>query len=134
MKIGWRGVSGMLAVLIIGVVLGVVLDRAILVAHSHAGSQDGHEAEHNLLVDRLRSDLDLTDAQLREIESSLARQQASVDSAWLDIRGHLHNSVDSLRSAIERVLTPEQERGFEDWWAKFHAEGDGRPGMDGAHN
>ena len=134
MKIGWRGVSGMLAVLIIGVVLGVVFDRAILVAHSHAGSQDGHDAEHNLLVDRLRSDLDLTDAQLREIESILVRQQAAVDSAWLDIRGHLHNSVDSLRSAIERVLTPEQERGFDDWWAQFHSEGDGRPGMDGTHH
>ena len=119
MKIVWRGVTGILAVLIIGVVLGIALDRAIL-AHSHVDSHSGHEAEHRLLVDRLRSDLGLSAEQLREIESILYQQRAVVDSAWLHVRGHLHNSVDSVRGAIERVLTPEQRHGFGEWWAQLH--------------
>ena len=133
MKIGWRGITGMLAVLIIGFVLGIVLDRAML-AHSHAPTHDGHEAEHRLLVEQLRSDLGLTEAQLREVESILYQQQAAVDSAWLHIRGHLHNSVDTVRSAIERVLTPEQRRGFSDWWAQLHTDGEGGPETSGTHN
>ena len=133
MKIVWRGVTGILAVLIIGVVLGITLDRAIL-AHSHAASHLDHESEQNLLADRLRSDLDLTDAQLREVESILVQQQAAVDSAWLHVRGHLHNSVDSVRSAIERVLTPEQRRGFRGWWDELHTGGEGGPGTGGNHN
>ena len=133
MKIVWRGVTGILAVLIIGVVLGITLDRAIL-ARSHAASHGSHESEQSLLAERLRSDLDLTDAQLREVESILVQQQAAVDSAWLNVRGHLHNSVDSVRSAIERVLTPEQRRGFGDWWDELHAEGEGGPGTSGNHN
>ena len=133
MKIVWRGVTGILAVLIIGVVLGITLDRAIL-AYSHAASHGDHESEQSLLAERLRSDLDLTDAQLREVESILVQQQAAVDSAWLDVRGHLHNSVDSVRSAIERVLTPEQRRGFGDWWDELHAEREGGSGTGGNHN
>ena len=133
MKIVWRGVTGILAVLIIGVVLGITLDRAIL-AHSHAASHGDHESEQSLLAERLRSDLDLTDAQLREVESILVQQQAAVDSAWLNVRGHLHNSVDSVRSAIERVLTPEQRRGFSDWWDQLHVGGEGGSGTGGIHN
>ena len=133
MKIVWRGATGLLAVLIIGVVLGVMLDRAML-AHSHAASHEGHEAERRLLVERLKSDLDLTDAQLREIETILYQQQAAVDSAWADVRGHLHNSVDSVRNAIERVLTPEQQRGFSDWWTQIHPDEEGRQGTAGNHN
>jgi Spy/CpxP family protein refolding chaperone len=133
MKIVWRGVTGILAVLIIGVALGITIDRAIL-AHSHAASHRDHESEESLLVQRLRSDLDLTDAQLREVESILVQQQATVDSAWLNVRGHLHNSVDSVRSAIERVLTPEQRRGFGDWWDQLNVGGVGGSGTGGNHN
>jgi Spy/CpxP family protein refolding chaperone len=133
MKIGWRGITGMLAVLIIGLVLGIVLDRAML-AHSHAPTDNGREAEHHQFVERLRSDLGLTETQLREVESVLYQQQAAVDSAWLHIRGHLHNSVDTVRSAIERVLTPEQRREFSAWWAQFRPTGDGLPETSGNHN
>lgn len=132
MKIVWRGVTGILAVLIIGVVLGIILDRAIL-AHSQGASLSGHETENRLLVDRLRSDLGLSDDQLREIESILYQQQAVVDSAWLHVRGHLHNSVDSVRSAIERVLAPEQRRGFEEWWAQVHEGREVLPGSNRDH-
>ena len=129
----WRGVTGILAVLIIGVVLGIMLDRAILV-HSHGASDSGNETERRLFVDRLRSDLGLSDEQLLEIESILYQQQAVVDSAWLDVRSHLHDSVDSLRNAIERVLTPEQREGFDEWWAQVHEEGrEVSPGSVGDH-
>jgi len=133
MKIGWRGISGMLAVLIMGLVLGIVLDRVML-ARSQATIHNNHEAEHGLFAEQLRSDLGLTEAQLREVESILYQQQATVDSAWLHMRGHLHNSVDTVRGAIERVLTPEQRRGFSDWWAQFHPDGEGLPGTSGIHD
>ena len=133
MMIGWRGISGVFAVLLVGLVLGIVLDRAML-AHSHANTQDGHQAEHSLLVDQLRSDLGLTEAQLREVESILYQQQATVDSAWLHVRGHLHNSVDSVRNAIERVLTPEQRSGFSAWWDRLHPDAVGLPGTSGNHD
>ena len=45
MKTAWRGITGILAVLVIGVVLGIMLDRAIL-AHSHGVSHSGQETEH----------------------------------------------------------------------------------------
>ena len=71
MKAPLRGITGIFAVLTIGGVLGILIDRALF------------------------------------------QQQAVVDSAWLHVRSHLHSSVDSVRNAIERVLTPERRQGFD---------------------
>ncbi len=133
MKIWSRGIIGVLAVLVIGIVLGIVFDRAIL-AHGHGVSHGGHEAEHRRLVEQLRSDLDLTEAQKEGIELILQRQQAAVDSAWLHVRDHLHNSVDSVRHSVERVLTPAQRSGFSEWWDRHHPENGEDPGPHGNHN
>ena len=123
---GWRlrGLLGATALLVIGGILGVAIDRTVLRRHGGVAVTAGGDHDH--LVATLRHELDLDDAQLEAIRAIVDRHQARVDLAWESIRPVMTTAVDSVEHEMETVLRPDQIQRFRDWFQRHRAESEGR--------
>ena len=126
---GWRlrGLLGATALLVIGAIGGVVIDRTLVRHGGGWGAEEMHaDREHNSLLMTLRHELDLDDAQLEAIRAIVDRHQARVDLAWESIRPVMTTAVDSVEHEMETVLRPDQIQRFRDWFQRHRAESEGR--------
>lgn len=119
-----------LAVLGIGVVVGVSIDRMLLhrreAARPRTGSGSpfgiigeapdttGRRRMRERIVQRMTEELTLTAAQKVSIDSIFARRELQLDSLRNHVRPALDSMRSQMRSAIEAVLTPEQRTKFEE--------------------
>lgn len=66
------------------------------------------EPEAQTTIERFADDLGLTAAQRSEIEALLDRYRASTRELWHQVRPKYRALMDSVRTEIEAVLTPDQ--------------------------
>lgn len=118
-----NGILGGAAVLLIGVALGIVLDRTVLVPpHSEASTAQDHAA----VLASLTADLHLSDAQVAQVREILDRHQATVTAAWQDTHRTLKAALDSVTTQVEAVLEPDQIEEYHEWIDRRHPTGDPR--------
>ncbi len=126
---GWRlrGLLGATALLVIGGIGGVVIDRALVRHGGWRGAEEMHaDREHNSLLMTLRHELDLDDGQVEAIRAILGHHQARVEHAWQSVRPVMLTAADSAGLEIETVLRPDQIQPFRDWFRRHRAGAEGR--------
>lgn len=125
---GWMGAALGLT-LVVGVSLGVALDRFVLTtpeAHvaadpparaegdaSRSGNANGGSSRHREpLLTRLTRELELTADQQADLEAVLASNRERADSFWKQSRGGYRSLREEFRDAIRAVLTDDQRERF----------------------
>jgi Spy/CpxP family protein refolding chaperone len=106
-----RGVLGAVSLVVLGMVLGVAIDRHLL-NEPHASAA---AALHEMTMSSAEERLDLTSDQRRQIDSIIAARRNSLRHAWQAVHSHLGAAVDSVHREIEAVLTPAQRSEFREW-------------------
>lgn len=143
------------AMLAIGIVIGVVIDRRVLPRRMESrGGRGGGGGGGNpfgmisepvdtasrnrmraRIVKRITDDLTLTTAQAAAVDEIFARRELQLDSVRARLRPQLDSLRDQMRAAMDSVFTPEQRiKSAErlkrmDDWRKRGGDG-GRPPRD----
>ena len=114
---GGRGVLGATALLVIGAVAGIAVDRTLIqpAATGHVGG-----GAHGSLIASLRNELDLDANQLDTVQAIMRHHQQQVNHTWAVIRPAMQATVDSVERQIAEVLRPEQRDRFHAWFARHH--------------
>jgi Spy/CpxP family protein refolding chaperone len=96
--------------LLTGVIVGVAVDQHMRIPRMIFSRGMGHQtfAPH-----RLEHELGLSPAQSAAVDSITHHRMAQRDSLFANMRPALRQLLDSTRSDIERVLTPDQRAKFE---------------------
>jgi hypothetical protein len=115
---------GAVSIFAIGVVGGVLLDRAILhpsalSAHTDAAART-IDATHESFLQEMRADLGLTERQASQVQEIFARHQAAVNEAWSAVHTRLDAAIDSVTTEIEAVLDLEQRFELHEWLMEKH--------------
>ena len=128
-----------------GTAAGVAADRLGLLpatrtaepsgrGHREAGERSGSRPaesedrrEGRTTIERFADDLGLTAEQHAEIDEVLERYRRSMRSMWGEVRPRYRTLVDSVRTQIEAVLTPEQVTRYRELLRSQHSE-NGRRG------
>jgi protein CpxP len=74
----------------------------------------GGGAPAGRLIERLARELDLTADQRSKVESVLTARRTRLDALQQDVRSKFEAEQESLRHEIRAVLTPEQQRKFDE--------------------
>lgn len=129
----------LVATLLIGIVLGVALDRSVLWPRLH--HPPGPPSPLEMLAqsgrppgrmrERMRRELSLTDAQSVQIDSIMARRSAAFRDVRLETEKRVKAMVDSTRAMIDSVLTPDQRVKMQQLRARRQAERRAAPSGDG---
>jgi Spy/CpxP family protein refolding chaperone len=107
-----RAVLAALSLLVLGAVIGIMLDRHLHPASSHASPA---AALHDMTMASLDEYVDLTTDQRRQIDSIIAARHSSLRNAWQMVHTQLGAAADSVHQDIEAILTPEQRTAFRAW-------------------
>jgi Spy/CpxP family protein refolding chaperone len=107
-----RAVLGAASLVVLGMVLGVAIDRHLLPNRSHTSAA---AALHEMTMASAEERLDLTSDQRRQIDSIIAARHNSLRHAWQAVHSHLGAAVDSVHREIEAILTPAQRSEFREW-------------------
>ena len=117
---------GAVSILVIGVVLGVLLDRVVLhpsaSAADHPSATLALDASHEGIIRELSADLGLTAEQASKVHEILSRHQAAVNDAWSAVHPLLEAAIDSVTEEIAAVLEPEQRNRLHVWLLERHGE------------
>ncbi|MEO7040670.1 MAG: hypothetical protein ABI035_00240 [Gemmatimonadaceae bacterium] len=100
----------LVAVLVIGIALGVTLDRFWVMRTLPASPMNSA-----MLISEMDRRLHLDVAQRDTIANVLRRHQRTVDSAWARVRPSLHAVIDSSQREILGVLRPDQRSAYLAW-------------------
>ncbi len=117
---------GAASILVIGIVLGVLLDRVVL--HRSASALDlpsaalALDASHEQFLQELHDDLGLTAKQASQVQEILSRHQGAVNEAWSAVHSLLEAAIDSVTEEIEAVLEPGQRERLHGWLLERHGE------------
>lgn len=115
-----RATISLIAVLVLGVAVGVGGDRLWLMRMQPASMSASMAMEPASLVREMDRRLELDSAQHTAIAAILARHQRVVDSMWARIRPALHAGIDSSQREILDVLHPDQRGPYLSWLATAH--------------
>jgi Spy/CpxP family protein refolding chaperone len=100
-----------------GIAGGIAIDRRVLAAPGGRATERGmarleggprEGRGHTPVIERFATDLGLTPEQRTEIETILDHYRLSMRAVWQDFRPHYGAIMDSTRTRIEQVLTPQQ--------------------------
>lgn len=112
----------LVAVLVIGIALGVTLDRFWVMRSLPASPMNSAT-----LISEMDRRLHLDVAQRDTIANVLRRHQMTVDSAWARVRPSLHAVIDSSQREIIAVLRPDQRSAYLAWIRSHKMRGSGMP-------
>jgi hypothetical protein len=112
----------LVAVLVIGIALGVTLDRFWVMRAMPASPMNSAT-----LISEMDRRLHLDVAQRDTIASVLRRHQMTVDSAWARVRPSLHAVIDSSQREIMAALRPDQRSAYLAWIRSHAMRGSGMP-------
>lgn len=133
-----RGPSRILAagllviVATLGILGGIVLDRAVLRPPGPSGMWAMHEGLHGPssrasrselrqhLGDQIAADLDLSVAQREQLSLVLERHEGRLTLALADARPRLRRILEEIHQEIGAFLTPQQRERFENRWMARH--------------
>jgi hypothetical protein len=116
--------------LIAGFVIGVAGDRLVLLRSGQLYPKRAVSFAASHLVDRLGRDLQLSDAQKRDVRAIVERHHARIDAAWANVRPQVRREIDAANVEIEAVLTPEQRTKFRELRSKVEQRRRRRGGPD----
>jgi len=115
----WMSVS-LLATLVIGVGAGVLVDRLLLMPLVYSSTRDvaprgrDHRGHGRQMMERLRAELDLSDAQAEAVSEVMDKNHETAQRFWKESR----EEFDSLRAQFRRdfreVLTDAQNERFDE--------------------
>ena len=116
----WFVAAGIIVMsLLTGVIVGVAVDRRMLLhrpggpfflSHGGGGFVGGHV---RMAPERLKDELGLSPAQTVSVDSIMRHRMSQRDSLMAHTWPVMRQLLDSTRTDIERVLTPEQRTKFE---------------------
>ncbi len=123
------------AVFLAGVGGGMMFDRffgppprraPVMTNRGAAGFAFGPEAP--MVMRRLVRDLNLTSDQQAQLDKIFADGRQRLQQTQSEVRARFEDQQKQLREAIEKILTPDQRKRFEDWLAREPLPGIRRPG------
>ena len=128
-----RALVGSASTLAIGIVIGISVDRVVVV-HGHDGPRAPGvvvigPGEANAAFHELTEHLDLNEDQAAEAQEIFSAHQASVDTAWTAVQDHLGLAIASVLRELESVLDSGQLARLHEWMAERH--GTVPPNTDG---
>lgn len=117
-----------------GAAAGVAADRLDLLpefvradeAERERRGDDRDRREGETTIERFADELGLSRAQRAEIDGILDRYRTSMRGIWQDVRPRYRSLVDSVRTQIEGVLTPEQVTAYRSLLERRRGDRDGR--------
>jgi hypothetical protein len=112
----------LVAVLIIGVAVGMTIDRFWVTRAAPGGPMSSA-----ILIREMDRRLHLDAAQRDTIASVLRRHQTTVDSAWARLRPSVHAVIDSSQREIIAVLRPDQRSAYVAWIRSHTMKASGMP-------
>ena len=123
-KQSMRPLVGSASMLVIGIVIGVAIDR-VTVVHGHGGAHAPRvvviaSGEPDAAFSELTEHLDLSEEQAGEAREIFSAHQASVDTAWTAVQDHLGLAIQSVMRELESVLEPGQLGRLHQWMAERH--------------
>jgi len=95
-----------------GILVGVAGDHLYLVRNGRLFPRHASGFSSAHMADRLRRDLDLTDAQKTQVQEIIERHHAKIEATMNTVRPAVHQELDATNVEIETVLTPEQRTKF----------------------
>jgi Spy/CpxP family protein refolding chaperone len=104
--------AALVVTFVAGFVAGAVFDRFLVYHGRVARTPPPMVAE--MMLHRLDRKLDLTDKQHAEIEAILQRHHDRIHKLMENNRNPIHQEIEAANAEIERVLTPDQRRKFQD--------------------
>jgi len=114
---------GAISIFAIGVVVGLLLDRAFLNPTELAADVPAEmalDATHESFFQDMRADLGFTEMQARQVQQIFAKHQAAVNDAWSAVHTRLNAAIDSVTAEIEAVLEPDQREKLHEWLMERH--------------
>lgn len=106
----------LLGVLLVGGVAGAAVDRVLIGRPTTAETRerrDGDRDRRGRYLDRLVTELELTEEQRAEIEILISRHHEQLTAQWREMRTLVEEHQGQLRAAIREVLRPEQLPAYE---------------------
>jgi Spy/CpxP family protein refolding chaperone len=70
---------------------------------------------------RFETELGLTPAQMTQVDSIMGRSMAERHAIEDSVRPRMRAILDTTRSQIESILTPDQRQKFEAWRSRNHS-------------
>jgi Spy/CpxP family protein refolding chaperone len=123
----WVGIT-LAAVLLLGIGVGVLVDRFLLLAtvesatNVDSGSEGNHEDHAKRFRARLQQELDLTGGQTAQLDQVLEKNHETAARFWQDSRTRFDELRMSFREDIRSLLNPEQRVKFDEMLAKHDKE------------
>lgn len=106
------------SILLLGAVVGVALDRTMLMpAHAAAARVPRH---HEEVLAELRAELGLTAEQSARVQKIFAVHQGEITQAWSKVHADLQHAIQETTKEIETVLDSAQIERLHAWLAQRH--------------
>ena len=123
-KQSMRPLVGSASMLVIGIVIGLAVDR-MAVIHGHVGPHSPGvvvigNGETDTPFRELAEHLDLTEEQAAEAHEIFLEHQASVDTAWTAVQDHLALAIANVMSELDSLLDVGQRGRLRQWVAERH--------------
>jgi hypothetical protein len=118
-----RALLAVISVFVMGAVVGVVLDRSILIPANAdaraAGVRHDGGRNHEVLAE-LRTELGLSAEQSARVAEILAGRQGEMEAAWAEVHANLRRAMEEATNEIETVLDSAQVERLRVWLADRH--------------
>ena len=113
--------------LVLGMSLGVLLDRNIDFFQSRDGNRQSRSGR---FLSMLETELDLSSEQKEDLTKVLAANREKADAFWREARSSYAELRKEFREQIRTVLNPEQQERFDAMMAKHDAQREQRRKRD----
>lgn len=132
----WKLWSGVIAVFIVGAIIGGLSATALIRGHYlHVMKSGPPRGVHKPIAERLTADLGLTPDQRAEVERIVGEFEPSFEEFQTRARTEVRAVMSEMEAKIREVLTPEQQTKFDAGIERMHQEmekrGEKRHGWDG---
>ena len=117
-RTGWRAWAAALALLVLGAIIGIALDRFHLRPHDHASAMLAEIERDPMAV--LEREIGLRPEQRAPIGAILERWQATVDSVWGESNRQVRAAVGGVVNDIAAQLDSTQARRFQELINEIH--------------
>ena len=117
-RLGWKGWAAGLALLMIGAILGITVDRFHVRNSDPAGRLLAEVHRDPMAV--VERELDLRPEQRGPIKAILDRHQSAVDSLWGESNSRLQATIQGVVTEIAAQLDSTQARRFRELLDEIH--------------